>query len=92
MEPFSPPPLGDTDLPKAKELVNGDYVMLAGIDHVNIIQKGTIDQVKKVTEETIKIGKPGGKFIFQPVDFLEYGTPVENVEAFVQTGIENAWY
>jgi len=92
VEPFSPPPLGDTDLPKAKELVDGDYIMLAGIDHVNVIQKGTIDRVRKVTGETIKIGKPGGKFIFQPVDFLEYGTPVENVEAFVRTGIENAWY
>jgi len=34
----------------------------------------------------------GGKFIMQPVDFLEYGTPVENVEAYVKTALEHAAY
>ncbi len=92
VEPFSPPPLGDADLGRAKEIVDGDYVMLGSVDHVNIIKDGTIDQIKKVTEDTMKIGKPGGKFIFQDADFIEYGTPIENIEAFVQTGIENAWY
>ena len=92
VEPFSPPPLGDTDLARAKELVGNDYVMVGGVDHVNIIQKGTIDQIKQATEETIKIGKPGGNFILQTADFLEYDTPEEHVAAFVQTAIENAWY
>ena len=92
VEPFSPPPLGDADLAKAKEMVNGEYVILGSVDHVNIIKDGTIDQIKKVTEETMKIGKPGGKFILQDADFIEYGTPLENLEAFIQTGIENAWY
>jgi len=92
IEPFSPPPLGDADLKKAKEINNGDYVMIGGIDQVNIIQKGTIDQVKRKTEETIRIGKPGGKFILQSADFLEYGTPVENIEAYVQTALEYADY
>jgi len=92
VEPFSPPPLGDADLAKAKEMVNGEYVILGSVDHVNIIKDGTIDQIKKVTEETMKIGKPGGKFILQDADFIEYGTPLENLEAFIRTGIENAWY
>ena len=92
VEPFSPPPLGDADLAKAKEMVNGAYVMLGGVDQVNVFQKGTLDDVKRVTEKTMKTGKPGGKFILQSADFLEYGTPVENLEAFVKTAIENAWY
>ena len=92
VEPFSPPPLGDANLAQAKELVDGDYIMLSGIDQVNVLQGGTIDQVKKMTEETIKTGKPGGKFIMQPVDFLEYGTPLKNVEAYVKTAQENASY
>ena len=37
VEPFSPPPIGDTDIRKAKTIVNGDYVMLAGIDQVNVL-------------------------------------------------------
>ena len=92
VEPFSPPPLGDTDLKKAKEIVNGDYIMVGGVDQVNVIQKGTVDMVKKATEETIKIGKPGGKFILQSADFLEYSTPIENIEAYVETAMQFAGY
>jgi uroporphyrinogen decarboxylase len=92
IEPFSPPPLGDADLKKAKEIVKGDYIMIGGVDQVNIIQKGTIDQVKQKTEETILTGKPGGKFILQSADFLEYGTPIENIEAYVHTALEYADY
>ncbi len=43
--------------------------MLSGIDQVNVLQKGTVDQVKRATEQTIRTGKPGGGFILQPVDF-----------------------
>jgi uroporphyrinogen decarboxylase len=92
VEPFSPPPLGDADLAQAKKLVGGAYVMVGGVDQVNILQGGTVDQVKYATEETIHIGKPGGKFILQSADFLEYGTPLENLEAFVQVGLEHAAY
>jgi uroporphyrinogen-III decarboxylase len=91
-EPFSPHPLGDADLAKVKEMVGGDYVILSGIDQVNVLQGGTMDEVKRVTEQTMKIGKPGGKFIMQPVDFLEYGTPIENVAAYVRTALEHAAY
>ncbi len=37
-------------------------------------------------------GKPGGRFILQNADFLEYGTPPENVRAFVETALEHAAY
>ncbi len=91
-EPFSPSPLGDADLARVKEVVAGDYIILSGIDQVNVLQKGSIDQVKQATEQAIKAGKPGGKFILQPVDFLEYGTPIENVAAYVRTALEYAAY
>jgi uroporphyrinogen decarboxylase len=92
VEPFSPPPLGDTDLAKAKKLVDGRYVMIGGVDQVNVIQKATADEVKRVTESTIKTGKPGGKFILQSADFLEYGTPEVNINAYVQTALQFAAY
>jgi len=93
VEPFSPPPiLGDADLAEAIKIINGEYSIIGGVDQVNILKDGTIDQVKEITEKTIKIGKPGGKFIIQSADFLEYGTPTENLEAYVKTAIENAYY
>ena len=92
VEPFSPPPLGDTDLRKAKELVGDAYVIVGGVDHVNIIQNGSIDDIRRATEDTVRNGKPGGRFILQTADFVEYGTPVEHLEAFIKTGIEHAVY
>jgi hypothetical protein len=68
VEPFSPPPIGDTDILKAKQIVNGDYVMLAGIDQVNVLQKGTIDDVKRATATLTDIMKPGGKCIIQSAE------------------------
>jgi len=92
VEPFSPPPLGDTDIKKAKTLVNGDYVMLAGIDQVNVLQKGSKDEVIKATRALVEAVKPGGKCIVQSADFLEYGTPLENLEAFIHTAKELGTY
>ncbi len=93
VEPFSPPPLGDVgDLAEAKKRSGGAYVMLSGIDQVNVLQKGTVDEVKRATEVVIKTGKEGGKFIMQPVDFLECRTPVENVRAYVETALQFAAY
>jgi uroporphyrinogen-III decarboxylase len=92
VEPFSPPPLGDADLKRVKAKVGGAYAILSGIDQVNILQGGTKEQVRQATIEAIEAGKPGGGFILQPVDFLEYGTPVENVETYVQTALEHAAY
>lgn len=92
IEPFSPDPLGDADLAKAVEIVNGDYVIIGGVDQVNILQKGTIEQVQQQTREIMEAGKKNGPFIIQSADFLEYNTPVENVEAFVNTALKCANY
>lgn len=93
VEPFSPPPtLGDADLARAKAQVDGAYVMMGGVDHVNVLQNGSLDDVRRVTEAAMRTGKPGGKFILAPADFLEYGTPPENVAAFVETALQYAAY
>ncbi len=92
VEPFSPPPLGDADLKAVKSAVDGKYIILSGIDQVNVLQNGTVEQVKRVTREAMEAGKPGGGFIMQPVDFLEYGTPTENVQAYMETALEHASY
>lgn len=94
VEPFSPNPLGDADVAKALDIVDGAYTVTAGIDQVNVIQKGTKEQVVERTRQLAQLGreKGRGRFIIQNADFLEYGTPVENVEAFVKTALENAAY
>jgi len=73
-------------------LPNHVCVVIGEVDQVNVIQKGTLEQIKQVTKETIETGKKNGPFIIQSADFLEYNTPVENVEMFVKTALENAAY
>jgi uroporphyrinogen decarboxylase len=92
VEPFAPHPLGDADLARAKAAVGSDYVILSGIDQVNVLQNGTVDDVRQATIHTMNAGKPGGGFILQTADFIEYGTPVQNVQAFVETALEHASY
>lgn len=92
IEPFSPPPLGDADLEKAKALIAGDYVMLVGVDQVNVLQKGTVDGVSEATRRTALIGKRGGKTMIQSADFLEKDTPIENLRAFIETAKEFGRY
>ena len=92
VEPFSPVPLGDADLARAKAIVGDAYVIIGGVDQVNILKNGTVDDVKRATEKTLSTGKPGGGFILQSADFLEYGTPMENLQAYVKTAMENASY
>jgi uroporphyrinogen decarboxylase len=92
VEPFSPYPLGDANLRQAVDIVRGDYVVIGGVDQVNVLQKGTCEQVRQATLETLEAGKRNGPFIIQSADFLEYGTPLENVEAFVATARQHAAY
>jgi uroporphyrinogen decarboxylase len=92
VEPFSPIPLGDADLGKAIDIVQGDYVVIGGVDQVNVLQKGTRDEVRDATLRTLEAGMRNGPFIIQSADFLEYNTPLENVEEFVRTALQNAAY
>lgn len=85
IEPFSPAPLGDTNLQLASDTINGAYIMICGVDQVNVIQKGTKEDVIRITKQTAEIAKQNKCNIIQNADFFEYGTPVENIRAFVET-------
>lgn len=92
VEPFSPPPMGDGNLKIAKKKSEGKFTIIGNLDQVNVLQKGSINLVKEVTKNTITVGKPGGKYIFQTADYLEYGTPLKNVEACINTAIKYGKY
>ena len=92
VEPFTPPPGGDADLAKAHELVAGDYIMVGGIDKLQLLLKGTTDQVRKEVSRTVRQVKKHGNHIVQNADSLEYPTPVENIRTYIESAVENAWY
>lgn len=88
VEPFSPPPLGDTRLEEAVKTIDGSYIMTCGVNQVGVIQKGTVEDVIAATRQTVAAIKTTGYNIIQNADFLEYNTPIENVKAFVRTARE----
>jgi len=92
IEAFAPPPLGDGDLKRAKELSEGAYTIIGNLDQINVLKMGTVDEVKRVTEETVQTGKNGGRFILQTADYLEHGTPMENINAYIETGLRCGSY
>ncbi len=90
IEPFSPDPLGNGDLDILKDMITDEFSVTSGVDQIHLLQKGTKDDVIKATLKIMEQGKQLHSFIMQNVDFLEYGTPKENVEAFVKTALANA--
>lgn len=90
IEPFSPKPLGNTDLNELSSILNGEFSVTSGVDQVHVLQQGTVEEVERVTAETMEKGKKIKSFIMQNVDFLEYGTPMENVEAYARTALKIA--
>jgi len=89
VEPFSPHPLGNGDLDVLAQQLNGEFSVTSGVDQVNVIQRGTVEDVRKATLEALEKGRKFHSFILQNVDFLEFGTPLENVEAYARTALEN---
>lgn len=92
IEPFSPSPLGDADLEVLRGMIDKEFTVTSGVDQVNILQKGTREDVREATRKAMEEGKKFDRFIMQNVDFLEFGTPMENVEEYVKTALSLASY
>lgn len=72
-------PQGDNTLAEAKREVGEKLVLIGNIDQVNFLKTATREQVREKVEEIVNVGKTGGRYIFASSDFLERGTPVENI-------------
>jgi uroporphyrinogen-III decarboxylase len=78
-------PRGDNELAKAKEKIGNRITLIGNLDQVEFLKTASIKEVEERTERTVAAGKPGGRYIFACSDFLEKGTPFENIEAAVRT-------
>jgi len=87
-----PPPVGDVDLGKVKQLI-GDKVTLNGnVDSIWVVQKGTPEQVREAVREAIRIGAPGGGFLLGNSDCFFMDTPRANIKAFFDAAHEFGKY
>jgi uroporphyrinogen-III decarboxylase len=91
-ETVAAPPQGDNDLKEAKELI-GDSITLSGnLDQVNFLKKAALEEIEKEVTRIMNIGKPGGRYIFAASDFLEKGTPLENVKKVIEVAKREGRY
>ena len=76
-----------------KKSFGGDIIINGCIDSVNVLINGTKEETEIYTRHVIEVMKLGGGFILSPShDYLLEETPVENVLAMYDVGLEMGKY
>ncbi len=72
----------------------GDKIILNGcVDSVRVLIESPVETVREITRDTVLTMKPNGGYILSPShDYLLEMTPVENVIAMYDTGLEFGRY
>jgi len=91
-ETVSPKPQGDNTLEEAKEYFKDSLILSGNFDQINFLKTASADEVEKAAYEQMMTGKKGGHFIFSCSDYLEIGTPLENVKALIRGASQAAEY
>jgi len=82
LETCTPPPVGDFDLAKAKELIGQQTTIKGYVDLLYVVKHGTPELVEQTVREGMEVAKPGGGFIIGSSDSFREGTPRENIDAY----------
>lgn len=91
-ETISEDPAGDNTLQDAKECFGETMCLLGNLDHIHFLKTASPQEVAEKTRAIMEIGKPGGHYIFSTSDFLEKGTPLENIKAMIDSAREAGRY
>jgi hypothetical protein len=91
-ETVSEAPHGDNVLAHAKTALGDKICLLGNLDQIDFLKRATPDEVAAKAREIVRIGKPGGRFIFSTSDYLEKSTPRENVIAMIEAAKDAGRY
>lgn len=83
-ETVSPKPQGDNVLADAKAYFGDQLILFGNFDQVHFLKEGTPEEIEKAAYEQMLVGKQGAHYIFACSDYLEIGTPKENVKALLR--------
>ncbi len=96
LNPIEPPPVGGLTLAEAKRLVNGRMTLDGGIENgaFDLLEP---DEMERLVEETVAMGKPGGCYIFgqtsDPGTWVSLNEKhIANFKVFVETAVRLADY
>lgn len=91
-ETVAEPPQGDNDLAEAKRGLGDRVCLLGNLDQLHFLKTASPRDVEAKTRELVRIGKPGGRYLFAASDFLEQNTPLENVKAMLRAATDEGAY
>ena len=83
-ETISEAPQGDNTLAEAKAYFGEDLILFGNFDQVHFLKEASPEEVEQRAYDLMMIGKQGGHYIFACSDYLEIGTPLENVKALLR--------
>jgi hypothetical protein len=89
---LTPPPFADVVLDEALKVLRPTLTLRGNIDQVEFLMKATPEQVKDRVREVLEKVKPRGNWILSTTDFFFDGTPVDNMRAFAEAGLNYGWY
>lgn len=81
LETLTPPPFGNADIYKALDVLNKNIVIVGNIDQIDFLKKANPEDIIKRVANLVEICKKRGRFILATSDYLETGTPEENIKA-----------
>ena len=74
----------DADIAAVKEALSGKCCFTGNLDPIEVLMRGTPDQVAAEAERIMGICKPGGGYLFNTGEMNPRDTPAENMRAMVQ--------
>lgn len=91
-ESFPPPPLGDGDVSRTREILGNTVVLIGNIDQVHLLRHSRVGEVERAARQTMLAGKACGNFIFATSDELYDDAPLENVVAMISSAMDHSSY
>jgi len=72
------------DIAAVKQAMTGTCCFSGNLDPIEVLMRGTPEEVAAETERIMNICKPGGGYLFNTGEMNPRDTPVENMRAMVQ--------
>lgn len=91
-ETIAEDPQGDNDLKNAKSYFGEELILSGNFDQVHFLKEATPEDIEKRAYELMMCGKENGHYIFACSDYLETGTPLENVKALLRGARAASYY
>ena len=92
IECMDPPPLGNVELEDAKRRIGGSVFLKGNLDSVNVLLKGTDEDVDRAIMRCLEVGMPGGGYILSSACSVAPGVPPHRVRRLAEIVAEFGGY